>query len=108
MCSVCGKDHENEKVRKNLDITVDHEMVKSIKILTERINTANQGFRADAIPKDATEDQAKIFIKSVIEAITNYRQLQSDWWETVKTQYKLSDDLNIYVDFKTGELYTLV
>ena len=105
--NTCEKCNVNVgKVRVDLGINVGEEMLKSMEILMNRIDCAQQAMSPASIPTGIDKDKAAIFVKTAIELYADYRMLQKEWWSAVKKQYKLGDDKEIYVDLTNGDLYT--
>lgn len=97
-CGMQGK-------RVSLDKFIDMEKVKELRIINNRVDCANQALRASAIPDGVSDTKVKLFIAAAIEALADYTTLMSEWWDVVRAQYGFDDGINVYVDFKTGELY---
>ena len=91
--------------RVSLGKYVDADKVKELRIINNRIDCANQALRASAIPDGVSDAKVKMFVAAAIEALADYNMLMSDWWDIARETYKFDEGVNVYVDFKTGELY---
>lgn len=102
-CAMCSVNEG--KVRKNLGVNVGPEMLKSINIIQNRLDCATQAMSPAAIPSNIDQNTISVFIRSAIEAVADYRLMQSDWWNTVKKEFNFADDVEVYIDLGSGEFY---
>jgi hypothetical protein len=100
-CKVCGRIHSKE----TLGIYATKEETDSLALINNKISCAAQAARPDAIPQGVDPERAKLFVQAAIDSLGVYRWLEQDWWRGVKKVYALPENVNVFLDFNTGEFY---
>lgn len=77
----------------------------SLVLIHNKLTCTKQALRPDALPKDVSAAEAKIFYSKAAQNYANALWLQSEWWDSARAKYKLPADENIYVDFQSCEFF---
>ena len=91
-------------VRKSL-MFVTKEEKDNMVLINTKLTCAEQVMKV--MPPGMSEVEAVSYVKACIDSLSEYRWLELDWWNTIKAKYELPKDknVNIYLDFDSGELY---
>ena len=106
-CDICGKDHGTIELT---GIKVDSEELQHIKIITNKIDCANQALAPSVVSNCTDKNQAAFYVVATITVLSTYQSFQRDWWNKILTKYIIGtafENLNIHIDFNTAELYTV-
>lgn len=124
MCEKC-----KEKTIKYIGIKCSDEELSSLKLIMDKFNCIQQIINVDSIPdyivrrieelEKIKDEQSigelnilnkkiKLFIANSIDKKAETQWLERDWWKTMIEKYMLpSEKTNVYIDFNSGEFYTL-
>ncbi len=109
ICQSCGKVHE-QGIRKDLGVKCDEGELNGIKIINNRMSCAIQALSPNAIPKDADEKNARIFVMAAMDYKAEIDWLSSSWWNEIIQKYNLSEKAegkDVHIDFADGSFYIL-
>lgn len=103
MCENCNTGLK----RINLDIKITQSELNNIKLITNKLSCCKQAASPASIPDEIDPAKGTLFVKAALDALGEVQTLNDYWWEHIKQEYELPVDKNIWVDFTTGELYTM-
>jgi len=90
------------KIKKVVCI-VDKEQIDSVKLLNTKINCAEGALQT--IPQFASEQEKRFYIQSVLDSLGNYRWLLQDFWDSIYNKYGIDGNVNLNLDYNTGEIF---